>query len=186
MAFISIDSYEKFGQLTGGLASIASFLAVVIGAVWAYRRFIRQEENFPYINFTADINFICKQGGYWVVELISTIENKGKVPHRFSEAAFDLNALLPNDAIELNKEFGNQVFFPHEIAKGSWIPTHTAYFFIAPGATSKYSYIASVPEEATAIMFHSWFKYDDRRDVAHAAERTVRVPSTSDNSPEDK
>ena len=45
-----------------------------------------------------------------------------------------------------------------------------------PGATSKYSYIARVPDNITAIILHSWFKYEDDRKADHTAEKTARVP----------
>ena len=176
MQFVPLDTYEKFGHLASAIQSIFTVLAVVLGAAWAYWRFVRQAERYPYITFSADINFVCRQGGYWIVELISVIENKGKVPHRFSVFDFDLYAIFPDDAVAVNQEFGGQVHFPHEIVKGSWKPERTSNFFIAPGATSKYSFVARVPEAATAIMLHSWFEYDDRRKHGHTAERTVRLP----------
>lgn len=179
MSFLSINSYEEFEQFAGGMASIATALAVFVGAIWAYLRFVRQEEKHPYINFTADINFICRQQGFWIVELISVIENKGKVPHKFKVFEFDLNALFPGDQIELNEQFGGQAFFPHEITKGSWKPEKFKYFFISPGTTSKYSFVTRVPDKATAIMLHSWFEYEDRKKAGHTAERTVRLPSSA-------
>lgn len=182
MPFVPIDSYEKFEQFAGGIESIVTVLAVLFGAIWAYRRFVLQEERHPYITFSADINFICRQGKYWIVELISIIENKGKVPHRFKVFDFDLYALLPEDEVEVSEKYGGQAYFPHEIAKGSWKPERFAYFFIAPGAMSKYSFITRVPEKATAIMLHSWFEYQDGRKAGHTAEKTVCLPDKAGHS----
>lgn len=173
---VPMDSYQKFQQFAGGLSSLVTAIAIIVGAIWGYVRFVLQEEKHPHINFTADINFICRQNGFWVVELISVIENKGKVPHKFSEFEFDLNALFSNDNVELNKDFGNQVFFPNEIAKGSWRPKSFDYFFVSPGATSKYSFVTLVPENAVAVILHSWFQYNDRKQSGHAAECTKRLP----------
>ena len=177
MILASIDSLEKFAHLTAGIASIVTVLAVIIGAIWAYRRFIAQAKPYPAITFTAEINFVCHQRGFWVVELISIIQNNGKVPHKFNQFDFDLFALLPTDDVNVNDEYGGQAFFPHEITKGSWLPKRFSYFFIAPGATSKYTYVARVPDTASAIMLHSWFNYHDRRQAGHAAEKTVAVPT---------
>ena len=182
MLFSPIDTYEKFGQLAGGIESIITGLGIIFGALWAYRRFIAQEERYPYINFSADINFICRQRGYWIVELISIIENKGKVPHRFRLFDFDLFALFPEDDVKASDDFGGQAYFPHEIVKGSWKPKRFSYFFIAPGATSKYSFVARVPEKASAIMLHSWFEYEDRRKAGHTAEKTVALPAIDTDS----
>src|SRR6266404_3639694 len=174
-----IDTYDKFAHLAGGIASVITVLVAIIGAIWAYRRFIAQEERYPAITFSADINFVCRQRGYWIVELISIIENHGKVPHRFQRCNFDLNVLFPEDEVDVKDEFGGQAFFPQEIMKGSWLPKRFEYFFIAPGATSKYTYVARVPDTASAIMLHSWFEYDDRRNAGHSAEKTVALPNNT-------
>lgn len=173
---IPIDSYAEFEQLAGGLASLATLIAIVATGAWAYLRFVRQQEHYSHIVFTADINFICKQGGYWIVELISDIENVGKVPHKFKEFEFDLCALLPDDEVKLNDEFGGQAWFPHQLARGSWRNPKYGYFFIAPGTKAKYSYVTRVRDDATAIMLHSWFRYEDRKKAGHAAERTKKLP----------
>jgi hypothetical protein len=171
-----IDTYEKFAHLAGGVASVITMVAVIVGAFWAYRRFTAQAERYPAITFSADINFVCRQGGYWIVELISIIENHGKVPHEFPKCDFDLNALFTEDEVGVNEKYAGQAFFPHEIMKGSWLPRGYRNFFIAPGATSKYTYVALVPDNASAIMLHSWFQYDDQRKAGHTAEKTVAVP----------
>jgi hypothetical protein len=168
-------TYEDFNQWTGGVESLATIVALIVGAYWTYTRFVRQRDNFPLIEFTADIEFIGKHQDSWVVELTTTIENKGKVQHRISEFSFDLFALQKDDRLEPNSEFGGQIEFPHEVVKGSWLPKKFNYFFIDPSTKAKYSFLTRVPDSARFVILHSWFTYSDQA-ASHTAERTVRVP----------
>ena len=43
--------------------------------------------------FSADIQFIGVQNGFWVAELIATVENKGKAQHRMEEFGFDVSGI---------------------------------------------------------------------------------------------
>jgi hypothetical protein len=112
-------AYEEFNQLAGAIESLMTILALAIGGYWAYWRFIRQREGRPHVQFSADIVFIRKQGDWWIVEFVAWLENKGKVQHLIKDFHFDVHALFADDPVEVSADFRGQVFFPHEIAKGS-------------------------------------------------------------------
>jgi hypothetical protein len=164
---------EKFNSLAGGLESLATVVALAVGAYWTYTRFIKQRENFAFIDFTVDVNFVGHQDAKWIVELIAYVENKGKVQHQFSDLSFDLAALFQNDPVQSSQQFGGQALFPHEIARRPWIPPGT--YFIEPGVKAKYSYVAHIPGESSYVMLHGHFTYKDQT-ASHTAERTVSVP----------
>lgn len=167
---------DEFNSIAGGVESLSTILALVIGAYWTYTRFIKQRENFAFLEFTADMYFVGQQDGKWIVELIAYLENKGKVQHQFSDLSFDLAALFRGDIIESSQDFGGQALFPHQISKGPWIPAGN--YFIEPGVKAKYSYVAHVPVEATYLMLHGHFTYK-KQAALHTAERTLAVPSES-------
>jgi hypothetical protein len=165
---------EEFNWLAGGLESLATVFALLVGAYWTYTRFIKQREGYAFIDFTVDMNFIEHQDGKWIVELIAYLENKGKVQHQFSDLSFDLAALFRDDPVQSNQEFGGQAHFPHELGRRPWIPK--GVYFIEPGVKAKYSYVAQVPDEATCLMLHGHFTYRDQS-ACHTAERTIAVPA---------
>jgi hypothetical protein len=158
------------------IASAATSIALLVAAVWASFKFIRQRENHPLIDFTADITFHKKLGDWWIVELIAFIENKGKVQHRVKDFDFDLASLSGSDEVITSEEFGGQVHFPHLISKGSFRPKKYGEFFIEPGLKNKYSYITRVPVGAQVVILHTWFEYLDGKH-SHSAEVTRRVPT---------
>jgi hypothetical protein len=172
---------ENFNHVAGAIESLATAVALGVGAYWTYTRFIKQREDFAFIEFTVDMDFVGRQDGSWIVELVAYLENKGKVQHRFSDLSFDLAALFRHDQLRSNNElYGGQAIFPHEIARRPWIPAGN--YFIEPGLKNKHSYVARVPEEATFLMLHGRFTYENQP-ASHTAERTLAVPAGLGHQP---
>jgi len=167
---------EPIRNLAQAAQGGATALALIVGGIWSYRKFVLQQEKYPHIETSADINFIGKHKEYWVIEIIAWVENKGTAQHRMSAFDFDLYHLLADDTLEEDARFGGQVAFPHCTKKGSLIPTRYSLFFVDPGVKAKYSYITKVPAEATMLIFHWSFKYADGRGYGHTAEITKRIP----------
>jgi hypothetical protein len=158
-------------------------LALVVGGIWAYRKFVLRQERYPHIETSADINFIGKHNNFkgqyedhWVIELIAWVENKGTAQHRMSEFYFDLYHLLPDDPLEEKEIYGGQAAFPHLTTKGSFLPKLSEFFFVDRGIKAKYSYTTAVPANASMLIFHWSFKYADGRGYGHTAEITKQVP----------
>lgn len=166
-------TFKEFSEFAGGIQSLASVIAIFIGGVWVYFKFIRQQENFSHVQSAAEIVPISKQGDSWIVELIAVLENKGKVTHQFEQFEFDLNGLSKEDAVRSAEQWGGQVDFCRNIAKGSFFPQRMQKFFIGPGVTARYSWIARVPVEMSVINLHCTFAYADRPSSRHTMEATV-------------
>lgn len=148
-----------------------------MGGIWVYRRYIRQQERYPNVEFTADVQFIGVQGEYWIVELTATLENKGKARHRMKDLAFDLNGIERAHSVHTSDRWGGQVDFPVPIAKGSFLPARFRFFFVDPGMKAKYSYVTRIPTTVSFAILHCRFHYEDKRQSSHTAERTVSVPA---------
>ena len=166
---------EEWDKLSSTLQAIITSLSIVIAGIWAYRRFVIQQEKYPNLIFRADINVIGKQGDDWLVELIALIDNKGKAQHKMKNFKFGLNAIFQDAALTTSDEWGGQVDFNHKIAKGSFLPATRTFFFIDPGTTAKYSYITKVTKDAAFLILHCTFDYFDNRGYSHSAEKTIKV-----------
>src|ERR1035437_3594773 len=115
------------------IQSILTCLGILAAGAWALYLYLRQRENQPRVEMTADIVFHKKIGNWWIVELVTFIENKGKVQHKLYDLEFDLASINTGDPINIEPRFGNQAHFPHEIAKGSFKRADMEYFFLEPG-----------------------------------------------------
>ncbi len=183
VAMPPVNKSELVRNLAQAAQAGVTALALVVGGIWAYRKFVFRQERYPHIETSADINFIGKHNNFkgkhedhWVIELIAWVENKGRAQHRMSEFCFDLYHLLPDDPLEEEKSYGRQATFPNFTTKGSFLPEQSEFFFVDPGVKAKYSYITAVPAKASMLIFHCWFKYADGRRYDHTAEITKRVP----------
>jgi len=166
---------SEFKELAEIIQAVLTSLSIIIGGSWVFYRFVLQQEMFPNINFTTDMNMIGKQGDFWIVELTATIENKGKAQHKMSKIGFDLNAMFEDDPVEIEEKWGGQINFPHRLAWGSYLPKHQKYFFVDPGTEAKYSYLTKVPLNASYLLLHSNFIYSKRKNKMHTAERSIQV-----------
>lgn len=170
-------SFEHISQLAGSIESLATVIALLLAGVWGYRRFVRQREDYPHIDFKVDLRFVDLHHESWVVEVIARLENKGRVQHRINEFTFDLRYLKGSDELKHAGQFGGQILFPHEAAKGSWLPKEWSYTFIDPGISTHYSYITAIPKEARIALLHGWFSYQEGCEF-HSAEKILRVPES--------
>jgi len=167
---------EQFEQLAGSIESLATVVALLIGGFWTYRKFIRQREDFPHIDFSVDLRFVAVQGDTWVVEVIAWLENKGKVQHRISDFYFELAYLKNSDELIDAQEYGGQLLFPNNAIKASWLPAEWSYTFIEPGIRTHYSYITTIPCDAGIALLHGFFKYENGIEF-HSAETCAAIPS---------
>lgn len=165
----------EFKDLAAGVSSFTPALAVTVGGVWALLRFIRTREAHPKIEFNVDVNFVRLQGDFWIVEAVANIENKGLVRHRTPKFTFSIRYLTAADLVEPDARFG--VRLPHSAAKGSWLPDDWDKSFVEPGVHTRYSAPARIPKEATTILIHGKFHYEN--DEWHTADKLLAVPLSS-------
>lgn len=157
------------------LKTVLTCLGILGAGGWALYLYLRQRENHPRVEMSADIVFHKRIHDWWIAELIVYIENKGKVQHRLHNLDFTLDSIEAGDQLQLAQQFGNQAYFPHRIAKGSFKNSEMDYFFLEPGVKGKYSYLTRVSTKTEAVLLHAFFDYP-QIDKAHGTEITAVVP----------
>ncbi len=163
--------HEAFKDISQGISSIFSTIAITIGAVWALWKFVLQKERTPRAEFDISAEFLGKQNGKWIIEVSAKLANKGKVRHLMKDANLNIRYLTKNDKVEESIQEGHfkQIFFPNSIGKRkAWWDS-----YIDPSLEFRNSYLASVPEEATYILILCKFNYE--KDV-WPAQRVLKVP----------
>lgn len=154
--------------------SIAKTLAIVVGGIWAWRRFVRQREDFPFVQFEVGIEFVGRQGENWIVELRAKLTNQGRVRHEISRFDLDLRALFPSDVVSLDGP-NAQANFRTKLFEASWLPKPWHTTFVDPGISTHYSFVGLVPTDATFILLHGRFDYASGGSF-HTAEAIRQVP----------
>jgi hypothetical protein len=176
-AYLSPKGFQQRVEAIKAASSLATFLAVVIGGVWAYVKFVRRREHAPRVDFTVEVGFVGEQREHWLVDIQAFVNNEGLVRHTFRVFDFELRCLYDEDAVlDGGDEIGGQTLIPHLLRHGSWLPEGWGESFIEPGLRTRYSYVASVPRRASFVLLHGELEYGDGR-VTHTAERLLQVPT---------
>jgi hypothetical protein len=139
----------------------------------------RREEraHVPRVDFGVDVRFVGAHQDAWITEILAFIDNKGLVKYTTQSFSFELRALLESDSLGLGGEsIGCQTEIPHVLVTGSWLPAGSSNTFIEPGMETKYSYVTSVPQNATILLLHGRVEYVSDVEVTHTAEALVAVP----------
>lgn len=82
------------------LPSYIQSLALVVGAGWAYWKFVHQRVNEPATDIDIDLNFIGIQDGRRVIEVVSVLKNQSLVRVNYKKFRIRVRYLLPTDNIE--------------------------------------------------------------------------------------
>lgn len=168
---------DELKTLVETIQAAITTIAIVIGGVWALRRYVFQREGFPRIESFVDANFIGVHQNEWVIEILGFLKNEGSVPHRIKRLDFSVRALLESDPLQDGQEIRGQLVFPHSIKKGSWIPSDTdTPMVIMPGVSFRYSYQYHVPVSATFLLIQGRLYYGGHEALEHRADKGLKVP----------
>lgn len=168
-------SIDDFNKITDAFNHIVSAFGVIVGGFWAYRKFVRQEEDSPKIEFKVDVRFVGRHQDEWIVELVAQFENKGLVRHSVRNIGFDLRTLRATDELtEGSEKINQQLCIPNKVKESNWVPAKWGSTFVQAGVRQEYVHVARVPGDAEFVLIHGRFEYED--EDFHTADRLVRVP----------
>ena len=144
--------------LSETVAHLAETLALAVGGLWTYRRFIRQRDDHARLDLTADLEFVGTQAGQHLVVVHLVVVNAGTVRHRFSDLCFDLRTIEADTPLKAgDAHVLGQVSFPTVIHRNQRIfPSSWVWSFIEPGATNRYRYATSIPVGASFALLRAW------------------------------
>jgi hypothetical protein len=163
-------SGEGWKSLFSIIQSLATTLALIIGGLWAYTRFIYRREKEPRAEFDVDLTFVGTQDGRRLVEVIAHLENKGEVRHPVRNFKLHLLYLLSDDPVaDGDDDINFQIEFPNSIKRTLWNNT-----FIDPHLRYRNSYITAIPVEATFVVVFAKFEYKRER---FTTQKLFKVPA---------
>ncbi len=161
-------------------------LAIAVGAVvWGALKVKRRREYFPRVEFTVGVDFVSLERGHRVVTLNAYVENKGFVRHELTGFDFELRYARRSDPlVDGDASIGHQARIPLTLKSGSWLAASGGRAFVDPGLSTRYSHIASLPEESWLLLLHGWLSFQHGgRSYRHAADTLVAVPDTPTSVP---
>ena len=81
-------------------SKIIAFAALIIGAWWGVVKYLKRDEHFPRVVFEVSANFVGKQDGKMIYEVLAQLENKGVVPLKIKDLKFKVRGLYEEDGVQ--------------------------------------------------------------------------------------
>lgn len=152
-----------------------TLLAAVIAGTWAFIKIRRRREHFPRIEFTVDVDFVAVQNERWIVSLNAFVVNKGVVRYEVRDFQFDARYASRSDLLEEGgPDINFQTYVPRLLKEGSWLGAGSGSAFVDPGLQTRYSYISSVPCEASLLLLHGRVGFRaSRKWYVHTADKNT-------------
>lgn len=150
-------------------------LTIIVGALWAYFRFRKEDPLHPRIEFDIDCKFFGPQQNSYLASFTVSASNKGNVEHKFSEIRLRVRGIKINEPLTEFKEYSPMVNFPEKIMEGvNIVPSKFGYFFVRPGVNQGFHYATQVSGDIRFIIVRATFKYKIT-DELHTAEKVFEV-----------
>ena len=150
--------YESFKNLTAGIQSIATVLALGVGAFWTYIRFIRTGESRSKVDIDADLLFIREQSGEWIVEAVVLVKNPGNVRLGIKDLYCELLYAIPSDNLR-SESVSTDISNKDEIVIDTFHRAMKRYrvqsddgVFLGPAERSRFSFLALLPKQAVIVV----------------------------------
>ncbi|MGH9931589.1 MAG: hypothetical protein ACREA9_20470 [Pyrinomonadaceae bacterium] len=163
--------------------------ALIVGAAWAYWKFIYQRQREPATDIDVDLKFVGVQKEKWIIEVTCFLENKSLVRHTYRDFQVKIRYLEHTDEItDGSKEIYYQLQAEKKIdariekAKRFFAgvdDSKTNQNYINPRQQFRHRYITWIPRSATFVWVKCEFDFGvGRRGKPQKmnTQRIFRVP----------
>jgi len=167
-------NYEAFNNFAAGLEHIVTIVALIVGGLWAYTRYVLERGLLPPAELEVTLTPMASTGDTRIIEVGVKLKNLGThalITSRVSARILYLNADEPilAEAAPASRLFG-RVRFPHVLRRDIsgnatdssefiLVPHHT---FVQPGVLQTYSFVTVLPQSAKYVLVHAEFDYEAR------------------------
>ena len=153
-------------------AAIFGGLAVLVGALWAFTKYVVERGVLPPVEFSVESRVVGTQDGQQVIEVLPQVRNVGTATVIVTALSLRLLYLLRDDPVTLEvnartSRFG-RVQFKRSVSKElsadqvKRIPITPHDTFVQPGVSQVYTVVTAVPNDATFLLVHCKFEYAQR------------------------
>jgi hypothetical protein len=154
------------------VTSAVAMLAVLIGGLWAYTKFILERGLLPPVEFTLDCDRLGVQGEKQLVEILLHLKNMGNSTLVAEDIQTRLRYITSEDEMAVFSDAAKPTFgrvnFPHSHSKAildndpdspSLIPVLNYDTFVQPGVDQAYTLVTALPRSATYLLVWAQFRY---------------------------
>lgn len=172
---------ETIDHLASALSSVATTIALLVGAIWAWHHFVRRRDLSPKVDLTVGVEFLGPHpdASCRLLQVTADLANSGTVRHEIASLTYSLRVLCEDDACASSEAVLGQVVFPTSIvSKRRFFPEDWGGSFVDAGVTNTYRSVTTVPSKARFVLATARFVYaGDKASDFHMSERAFPVPA---------
>jgi hypothetical protein len=170
-------------------------LALVVGAGWAYWKFIYQRQREPATDIDIDVKFVGVQKEKWVIEITCVLENKSLVRHTYRDFQVTVRYLERTDEItdgpsEIYYQLDAPTTIDHRINKAKRFfagvdLSNGNQNYMNPKQQFRHRYVTWIPSSASFVWVQCKFDFSvgGRRKQKMNSQRVFRVPDSAKKEP---
>lgn len=127
----------------------------------------------PQIEFSIDCNFYGPQQDSYIVEVLLTAHNKGRVKQEFRNLILRIRGITKEQPLTHWKGREPRLYFPEPLVDNKpVIPEGVDHFFAEPGDKVLFTYVTSIPASINYILAYATYKGEEG---SHDTERVFPV-----------
>lgn len=172
----TIDSAKSISDI---VANIVTASAVIVGAVWAYWRFVRERNRWPRATMELVISHLPISPEKFAVNVKVKVHNAGSGLMRLERLRVDLYRVLPATE-RVKREIDNDEIVPEGAVGAKWPPidqrkqawTHDAPE-LEPSENDEFSCDFFIPSTDEVIFIYAYLKNVTKKQANHELGWTV-------------
>lgn len=164
--------------------------AIIVGAGWAYWKFIYQRQREPATDIDIDVRFVGVQKEKWIIEVTCILDNKSLVRHTYRDFQLIVRYLEHTDEIvdgpaKINyqlraaKTIDDRIDQAKRFFAGVDL-SEANQNYINPRQQFRHRYVTWIPSDASFVWVQCKFDFsvDTHRKQRTNSQRVFRVPDS--------
>ena len=145
------------------LSDYIGVAVLLIGGLWAYRKFLDERQGKPATDIDVDLEFVGIQSGEHVVQVTASLENRSLVRHRYKDFTVTIRYLTAEDDVadgdaRVNYQLDCRRTIDSRIGEQKRYFANASY--INPKQRFRHRYITYLSSNATFAWVQCRFTYD--------------------------
>lgn len=163
------------------VVTYAPTIALLVGGLWAYWRFVRERDRYPRVTLEATLEQVAWFGDDRIVRVSVAVRNDGTVRLVIPKMRYTLRTLRDGDVLEDGSEgLLGQPVFPHvDVRRRPFTHPRHQYAFVDAGTATTFSSLARLPASAQVALVQVTLRYRDPRSDFHGAVAVLELPVRS-------
>lgn len=133
----------------------------------------KERTYIPQIEFSIDCNFYGPEQDSYLVEVLLTAHNKGRVKQEFRDIILRIRGIEKGQPLDYWEGRKPRLYFPEKLVGDvPVVPEGVDHFYAEPGEKQVFTYVTKIPASINYILAYATYSYNEG---SHDTERVFPV-----------